>query len=280
MKMDKTDNVNNLEHTNRYVQGSVWKWANNSDRRAGVQSGGRPVLIISNNTFNYHSPVVNCVSITSALKESPVHVPLYITMDSHIQCEQIHTIPKSELTEFTGMVSNSIMSSVKAKLRIQFDMGADRYAESFDTIKRNLAELNSKIDSQVLSDINANLQTLLDKAEAGFGIPALEDDIVKMLINFGDGFKKLEDTIAAGHSHSSEDLSALSDLKTERESVEPEAGSTASATKRGRGRRRKYTDEDVLFITNKANSIDALMERFEFKDRQTASRMRTYFKKK
>ena len=265
------DNINNLEHTNRYVQGSVWKWVNNSDRRAGVQSSGRPVLIISNNTFNYHSPVVNCVSITSVLKESPVHVPLYISMDSHIQCEQIHTIPKAELTEFTGMVSNSTMSNVKAKLRIQFDMGTDRYAESFEAIKRSLAELNSKAEPQILNGINTNLLTLIEKAEVGFGIPALENDIMNMLINLGDSFKKLEESILGNNTLSSEILMELT------ESVE----SVGTPPVKGkRGRRRRYTDEDILFIVDKSNSIDALMEKFDFKDRQTASKMRTYFKKR
>ena len=70
-------NINNLEHSNKHTQGSIWKWVNDAEKKQGVQSSGRPVLIISNSGFNYHSLVVNCVTITGQLRESPVHVPVY-----------------------------------------------------------------------------------------------------------------------------------------------------------------------------------------------------------
>ena len=142
-------NINGLDHTNKYMQGSVFKWTSGDSIRAGVQSGERPMLIISNNTFNYFSPVVNCVSITSILKESPVHVPIYINMDSHVQCEQIHTIPKAELVDFMGMAPPITISNVKAKLRIQFDMAADKNTEMFQAIKKILDDLNAQTEPEI-----------------------------------------------------------------------------------------------------------------------------------
>lgn len=175
------DNKNNLDSTNKYVQGSVWKWVNSLEKRAGVQSSERPVLIISNNTFNNFSLSINCVSITSVLKESPVHVPLYIIVDSHIQCEQIHTVPKTELIEFIGIVPNSTLSQVKAKIRIQFDMSTDRNTEMFNSIKKSLDELNAKTEPETLNNINANLEVLNEKANRGFGIPAIEEDYLRLI---------------------------------------------------------------------------------------------------
>jgi mRNA-degrading endonuclease toxin of MazEF toxin-antitoxin module len=53
--------------------------------------------------------VVNCVAISSQLKESPVHVLLHMEKDSHIMCEQIFTVSKTELTDFMGNVPNSTL---------------------------------------------------------------------------------------------------------------------------------------------------------------------------
>ena len=42
--------------------------------------------------------------------------------------------------------------------------------------------------------------------------------------------------------------------------------------------RRKYTDEDKDFIVNPDNSIEAIMERFNFETRQEALKVRSYVK--
>jgi len=110
---------------NKYVQGSVWRWKNDRELKPGVQGGERPVLIISNDKLNETSVAVNCVTITTVIKHSPVHVSAHIDADSEIQCEQIHTISKTELIEFKGMVPPDILAQVKAKLRFQLDMYPD-----------------------------------------------------------------------------------------------------------------------------------------------------------
>ena len=43
-----------IERTNKYIQGSVWHWRNDAEARNGVQAGDRPVMIISNNSYNYY----------------------------------------------------------------------------------------------------------------------------------------------------------------------------------------------------------------------------------
>jgi mRNA-degrading endonuclease toxin of MazEF toxin-antitoxin module len=134
-----------IEGVNKYVQGSIWHWANRGIQRDSVQYGERPVLVISNDAFNKRSSVVNCVSVTTMLKESPVHEPIYLVKHSHIQCEQIHTIPKEELTEFFGNVPNSTLSNVKSKLRIQFAMNEDRSAELLLEIRKNIDMVNKKL---------------------------------------------------------------------------------------------------------------------------------------
>lgn len=95
----------------------------------GVQNGERPILIVSNDTFNAYSPVVTCASITTVPKVSPVHVSIHVYEDSDIQCEQIHTVSKNELDDYIGMVPHDILKQVKEKLKIQFDLDTDRTYE-------------------------------------------------------------------------------------------------------------------------------------------------------
>jgi mRNA interferase MazF len=267
----KNENIHGLPTINKYTQGSVWKWVNTSEKREGTQSGERPVLIISNDSFNNFSPSVNCVSITGVLKESPVHVPLHITKDSHIQCEQIHTVPKTELADFIGLVPASTLTNVKAKLRIQLDLNTDKNIELFSVIKSKIDELSKKIDSEMIETIWSSLESLHNKADKGFGIPEIEDEFVRLMIELhksveavASDVKKLKD---AGNDVKQASEIAESDLK-----IEPSSHDT------NRKKRRKYSDEDKQFIADPNNSIDDIVKRFNF-DRGSVYSIRAYFKK-
>ena len=269
------ENINNLDSPNRYLQGSIWKWKNNAEQKAGVQSNDRPVFVISNNNFNSFSPVVNCVTITSQLKESPVHVPIHIIADSHIQCEQLHTVNKTELVDFIGMVSNSTLSSVKAKLRIQFDMGIDRNAEMFSSIKRSIDDLNT--NPEIMNSINENLEMLNAKADKGFGVPDIENDFLGLVLNLENNIKKIVAEVEKLKSDKAQEIP--------QEAIEIIQTGTSDAPldnikeKKPRGKRKNYTYEDKLFIADKNNSIQDLMERYGY-DKPTAYKMRDYFKKR
>ena len=270
-------NINNLEVINKFIQGSIWKWESKSrDETEGVQSSYRPVLIISNNTFNDFSPSVNCITITSQLKDSPVHVPIFLEKDSHLQCEQIHTVSKTELIEYMGIASNSTMSTVKAKLKIQLDMGADKSIELLSSIKKSVDLLNDKVDKNL------------------GGIPIIEDEILKMLINFESIVKRFEieknlKTDTAEEINTKEIVRSddfiktvmseeTSHLKTKKAKVpkqsEPEGGKN-----RTRRSNRQYTEEDMIYISDNSNSIESLMEKYGY-NKANAHRMRWYFKNK
>jgi mRNA-degrading endonuclease toxin of MazEF toxin-antitoxin module len=278
-------NVNGLHNTNKYVQGSVWKWTRKeyAGNSAGVQSSERPVLIISNDTFNAHSQSVNCVSITSILKESPVHVPLYITMDSHIQCEQIHTVSKSELVEYKGMVPAGILSNVKVKLRLQLDMGEDRTVILFDSIKKSMDELAAKSgvknalpeNTALLNAIKDSLHDLNRKANKGFGIPELENDMIRILTNIQANYETLKADIGTIKSSfgKNEPINPINPIQP----VKPAEPAAAAGGKRGRGKQRKYTQEDKRFIADENNSIGEIAEKYGY-TKPYAYKMRHYFR--
>ena len=274
------ENINNLDTPNRYMQGSVWKWRNDNEQREGVQAGERPVMVISNNNFNAYSPSVNCVTITSQLKESPVHVPLRITADSHIQCEQIHTLNKNDLTDFIGIVPNSTVTAVKAKLRIQFDMSTDKNAEMFSNIKQSIAGLNT--NPEIMSAIKENLEKLNAKANKGFGVIDIENDFLRLVVNLEESVGKIvaevnklkvadrketpvETATATATEGSREDARQYEDGSEK--PPKPAEKEPAEKEVKTRGKRKNYihyTHEDKIFIADKNNAITAVMERFGY----------------
>ena len=87
------------------------------------QGGTRPVLIISNDIGNKHSPTVIIAAITSRVHTKaklPTHTAVsnYVGLDkdSIILLEQ--TIDKQRLKQYMGMMPNNIMARVDKALAI------------------------------------------------------------------------------------------------------------------------------------------------------------------
>ena len=95
------------------------------------QGGTRPVLIISNDIGNKHSPTVIIAAITSRVHTKaklPTHTEIKdfegLNKDSIILLEQIRTIDKKRLKEHIGMLdSQQILTADKALL---ISLGLDK----------------------------------------------------------------------------------------------------------------------------------------------------------
>ena len=269
-----------METINRYAHGTVWHWRNNSQYKAGVQAGDRPVLIISNNAFNKNSTVVNCVTITSVLKDSPVHVPLNVSRASHVQCEQIHTVTKDELSRYIGVVSNATLQDVKAKLRLQLGMRKSGNSTFFEDEKRNLERLCSIDNIPILGLYKTHLNIMLDKAEKGLTIPETESRILQLMFELNSHIVKVAvESLKLRQSHVSiTDTSIMhaGESTLKRASLDKDS----TVVKNADSSRKRYLEEDVKFITDENNSISMLMERYNFKDRASACKARSYLRKK
>ena len=74
-----------------------------------VQSGMRPVVVVSNDTANRYSPLISIVPLTGTLKRAdiPAHTVIhsrFLHCPSMALCEQIMTIDKSQLKMRLGAV--------------------------------------------------------------------------------------------------------------------------------------------------------------------------------
>lgn len=103
----------------RYRQGEIYWFDFGDEEIEGKQMGLHPCLIISNDLFNKHSPVVNILVISSKKKESPVHVKILGCLgnaDNYVYCEQWVTASKKALTEHIGRLDDETLQKVLDRL--------------------------------------------------------------------------------------------------------------------------------------------------------------------
>ena len=96
-------------------------------------SGIRPVLIVSNDVANLHSPVITVVPLTTRMKKRylPTHVELRpadsggLSRTSVILAEQVRSIDKCCLLDYAGHVrEEQIMDRVGQALLVQLGTAA------------------------------------------------------------------------------------------------------------------------------------------------------------
>ena len=94
------------------------------------QGGTRPVLIISNDIGNRHSPTVIVAAITSRVHTKaklPTHIDVQaatcgLTKDSIVLLEQIRTLDKRRLKDRMGELDEPSMTRVDHALQVSFGL--------------------------------------------------------------------------------------------------------------------------------------------------------------
>ncbi|MEW6735431.1 MAG: type II toxin-antitoxin system PemK/MazF family toxin [Acidobacteriota bacterium] len=103
-------------------RGEIWMGDLESGR-GHEQAGRRPLLIISDSTYNRGpASLVIVLPITSKAKNIASHIAIVppeggLKVPSFIMCEAIRSISKERLTGWLGTVSNATLSAVEAKLK-------------------------------------------------------------------------------------------------------------------------------------------------------------------
>lgn len=90
-------------------QYDIWLAVIPAPKGSHVQHGRRPVVIISNNLANTHSPVVTVIPLTSQMNKHqlPTHVYLWgqgLDRASIALCEQVMAVDKTRLLRRMGIV--------------------------------------------------------------------------------------------------------------------------------------------------------------------------------
>lgn len=108
--------------------GEIWM-CNLVTKDGSIQSGYRPVFILSNDKNNTYSTTLNIIPITSKMNKRrlPVHVELWsyqrygLKSPSTMLVEQIMTISIDNLDRYIGKVSdNETLCDISRAIAIQF----------------------------------------------------------------------------------------------------------------------------------------------------------------
>ena len=89
------------------------------------QSGGRPAVVVSNDTGNLYAPVIEVVYLTTSIKKPmPTHVEIQSALRPSIAlCEQIHTVDKERVGDYAGQLTADELRSIDNALRVSLGLG-------------------------------------------------------------------------------------------------------------------------------------------------------------
>lgn len=160
-------------------RGQMW-WANIPKDRCNPHSqfGLRPVVIVSNDKGNLHSPnILVCTLTTQEDKYKFIH-PNVMGVNhtlSYVQCEQIRVIDKEMLGEYIGKVREVEQKYIDKALSVAIDLNHYFYdsKESEDKIAQldgQIAELTCQVADykrqiEKLKEENERLGATIDKNE-------------------------------------------------------------------------------------------------------------------
>lgn len=110
-------------------RGDVWM-ADLDPTRGHEQAGQRPCVVISNDHFNHGSAdLLVVVPLTSRRRTVaiPLHVPIGLpegglTIPSTALCDQIRTIDPGRLMRRMGMLGDTTMAEIGARLRLLLEL--------------------------------------------------------------------------------------------------------------------------------------------------------------
>lgn len=105
-------------------RGQVWWYKPARGQHGSIQGGPRPVIIVSNNKCNQHSPILLVVPCTASIKKDlPTHV--IFSLDNRINVamtEQAGPIAVDELVNFRCTLTDEVMKKVDRALFVAFGL--------------------------------------------------------------------------------------------------------------------------------------------------------------
>ena len=194
----------------KFKRGDIY-YANLNPVIGSEQGGTRPVLIISNDVGNKHSPTVIVAPITSRIHTKaklPTHTLINdfegLDKNSIILLEQVRTIDKQRLRQYLGMIPDDIVARVDKALAIKLkevDLNKARLEREIDNLpvdtrfrERKIHDMTLRLDA--LYDTIVELEERIEDAKLRKSSIEMEtitlDNIYKLMLNFG----KLYDIIS------------------------------------------------------------------------------------
>lgn len=130
----------------KYKRGQIWWMRDNSpEPKEHLQSGTRPVIIVSNDAANRFSNNLTIIPCTTAEKKDlPTHVKLQINGDSLALCEMITTISNTNIMSYIGTCDKELLEKIENCIRIALGF-TEPNSTITGIIKHNLVPTTEKI---------------------------------------------------------------------------------------------------------------------------------------
>jgi mRNA interferase MazF len=136
----------------KYVRGMVY-YANIPSvlYAPNVQTGRRPVIIVSNdvaNVFSSNVSVVPCTTNINKKDSQPTHVTTNLIKETEtiILCENIMTMDKSYLETFVGMLDDITMDKITNAIGVALGFTNLRMRDRVNTLKAEHKEKPQKVE--------------------------------------------------------------------------------------------------------------------------------------
>jgi len=236
---------------NKYLHGTLWGWMPSEF-----------ALIISSDEHNNHNSEIVCVSVSRTKGDS-------ITIEN-IQCGQIHTIKKSALADFKGAVPTPVLSAVKAKIRILFNMGEN--VENLQGIKETAAKLIGEL-AKIEQPSGVIYETEASPTPAVKVAPIIKEAV------------PTSETVPEGETPQ-DGVSVLSPVNKQKKPAKKQRGSKSQnseiSKRTGKPKRemRSYTDEDETFVLDENHSTEEIMDRFGYTEKRKVADLKFMLKKR
>ena len=132
-------------------------WCDFDNGTGSEQVGRRPVIVISNDKCNEHSPTITVVPITSENKKKlPTHAIVRVSGRTCVAlCEQIFTVSKERLVAYINHCTENEMAWVEKCVKIQVGV-AERRKTNFERIN----EMNEEQLAKFLAKANKEMQQI------------------------------------------------------------------------------------------------------------------------
>jgi mRNA interferase MazF len=137
------------------------------------QQAGRPAVIVSNDTGNHFSSLVEVVYLTTQEKNPmPTHVKVMCNVPSTALCETIYTVSKDRLGGFIRTCTDEEMAAIDEALLIS--LGIEREPQPFtqsevenDQLKHNIDCLQRDIKDKdaCIDELKMHIALLSGKSE-------------------------------------------------------------------------------------------------------------------
>lgn len=118
----------------QFRRGDIWFYRPSAEQPGSIQSGPRPVIIVSNSSCNLYSPVLLAIPLTSQPKKNlPTHV--VFTIDGIFNTalvEQAGPVKAADLVNFKWRLEPHLMEQIDKALLLAFGLTLGKYDKEGD----------------------------------------------------------------------------------------------------------------------------------------------------